>query len=72
MYGPPPQGRAIPVKVVVSVKKPREDTRQILETTVELRRYNQEETAFRFRLSAEGDLVENSVSTLRYPLITGR
>ncbi|WP_420565322.1 hypothetical protein [Thalassobaculum sp.] len=71
MYGPPPQGRAIPVKVVVSVKKPREETRQILETTVELRRYNQEETAFRFRLSSEGDLVENSVSTLRYPLITG-
>lgn len=72
MYGPPPQGRSIPVQVVVSVKKPLEDTRQILETTVELRRYNQEETAFRFRLSSDGDLIEDSVNTLRYPLITGK
>ncbi|MEQ8586155.1 MAG: hypothetical protein RLO01_00725 [Thalassobaculaceae bacterium] len=70
MYGAPPKDRAIPVTVVVSVKKPLEETRQLLETTVELRRYNQEETAFRFRLSADGDLVEGSVSTLRYPLVT--
>jgi hypothetical protein len=72
MYGPPPKGKTIPVKVVVSVKRPLEETRQLLETTVELRRHNQEETAFRFRLTGEGDLVDGSVSTLRYPLITRR
>jgi hypothetical protein len=60
----------IPVKVVVSVRRPLEDTRQILKTTVYLSRFNQEETAFRFRLTDEGNLVDNSVSTLRYPLIT--
>jgi hypothetical protein len=70
LYSPPPKGRSIPVKVVVSVKRPREEAQQILETTIELRRYNQEETAFRFRLTEYGDLVDGSVSTLRYPLIT--
>ncbi|MCH6587855.1 MAG: hypothetical protein IH805_06040 [Proteobacteria bacterium] len=39
---------------------------------VELTHRNQEETAYRFRLTAEGDLVDGSVSTLRRPLITGR
>ena len=72
MYGPPPKGRNIPVKVVVSVKRPLEETRQLLETTVTLERHNQEETAFRFRLTDDGDLVDGSVSTLRYPLITRR
>jgi hypothetical protein len=72
MYGPPPKGKVVPVKVVVSVKRPLEETRQLLETTVELHRHNQEETAFRFRLTGDGDLVEDSVSTLRYPLITRR
>jgi len=72
MYGPPPKGKTIPVKVVVSVKRPLEETRQLLETTVELHRHNQEETAFRFRLTEDGDLVKDSVSTLRYPLITRR
>lgn len=72
MYGPPPRSGTVPVNVVVSVKRRLEDTRQILKTVVELTRHNQEETAFRFRLTADGDLVQGSVSTLRRPLITGR
>jgi hypothetical protein len=36
-----------------------------------LERSNQEITAFRFRLDADADVVEGSVSTLSYPLITG-
>ncbi len=72
MYGPLPQGAAVPVNVVVSIKKKLEDTKQILKTVVELTRHNQEETAFRFRLTADGDLVPDSVNTLRRPLITGK
>ena len=71
MYGPPPPNTAVPVNVVVSVKQGLEDTRQILKTVVELSRHNQEETAFRFRLTADGALVPGSVSTLRRRLITG-
>ena len=71
MYGPLPRGVTIPVNVVVSVKRQYEDTEQILDTTVDLDRRGQEETAFRFRLTAEGQLVEGSVSTLRRPLVTG-
>ncbi len=72
MYGPLSRGDTVPVSIVVSVKKWLEDTRQLLATTVKLERHGQEETAFRFRLTSEGDLVEGSVSTLRRPLITGR
>lgn len=71
MYGTVPPGLVVPAKVVVSVRGKYESARQILMSTVELRQRNQEETAFRFRLTAEGDLVEGSVSTLRHPLITG-
>jgi len=71
MYGPIPFGTTVPVNVVVSVKPKYGELRQILETTVDLTRRSQEETAYRFRLTAEGELVENSVSTLRRPLITG-
>jgi len=70
MYGPLPAGLTIPVNVVVSVRPKFGDTRQILQTTVNLYRRNQEETAFRFRLTDEGDLVSGSVSTLRRSLIT--
>ena len=70
MYGPLPKGTAVPVRVVVSVKRPLEEAEQIAATTVELRSKNQEETAFRFRLDGEGHLVEGSVSKLRKPLIT--
>ena len=71
MYGPVPYGLTVPVKIVVSVKKKYDDTRQILETKIKLYRRGQEETAFRFRLDGEGELVPGSVSTLRRPLITG-
>jgi len=70
MYGNIKRGTHVPVKVVVSVKRPLEETRQILETTVNLVRHNQEVTAFRFRLDGEAELVEGSVSTLKRPLIT--
>ncbi len=72
MYGPLPPGVTVPVNVVVSVKKKYDDTNQILKTEIELTRKNQEETAFRFKLTGDGDLVPGSVSTLRRPLITGR
>ena len=71
MYGPLKPGVAVPVSVVVSVKKKYDTLQQILKTVVELRRRNQEETAFRFRLTAEGELVEGSVNTLRRSLIMG-
>ncbi len=70
MYGLVPTGLVVPVTVVVSVRAKYDSARQILKTIVKLRQRNQEETAFRFRLTAEGDLVEGSVSTLRRPLIT--
>jgi len=71
MYGPPPLKTGVPVNVVVSVKRKLEDTQQILATEITLTRHSQEETAFRFRLTGEGDLVAGSVSTLRRLLITG-
>ena len=70
MYGKLPAGIVVPVRVVVSVKAKYDSMRQILETSVELRRHNQEETAFSFRLTAEGDLVLGSVTTIRRRLIT--
>ena len=70
MYGKPPPNKGVPVKVVVSVKRPQVDTQQILTTDVTLSYQNQEETAFRFRLNEDGRLVPGSVSTLRRPLIT--
>ncbi len=72
MYGIVPPDRPVPVTVVVSVRKLYDEARQILKTDVELTYRNQEETAYRFRLTAEGDLVEGSVSPLRRPLVTGR
>ncbi|MCH7936166.1 MAG: hypothetical protein IH994_03620 [Proteobacteria bacterium] len=72
MYGPLPPGVTVPVNVVVSVRKKYDDTNQILKTNIKLTRRNQEETAFRFKLTGDGDLVPGSVSTLRRSLITGR
>jgi hypothetical protein len=72
MYGPVPGRGRVPVSVVVSVRGKYDSTRQILKSDVELTYRNQEETAFRFRLDGDGDLVEGSVSTLRRPLITRR
>lgn len=70
MYSLVPPGVKIPVKVVISVRKDMEATKQILQTEIVLVRRNQEETAFRFRVTGDGDLVENSVTTLRQRLIT--
>ncbi|MBT5300297.1 MAG: hypothetical protein HOL41_18365 [Rhodospirillaceae bacterium] len=70
MYGNIKAGQPVPVKIVVSVKRPLEETRQLLQTTVQLVRHNQEVTAFRFRLNSKAELVPGSVSTLRRPLIT--
>ena len=71
MYGPLAYGVTIPVTVVVSVKTKFDDARQILTSTVMLTHRGQEETAFRFRLDAEGALVKDSVSTLKRSMITG-
>ena len=65
-----PYGVTNPVNVVVSVKPKYGDVIQLLETTINLTRRNQEETADRFRLTAEGELVPDSVSTPNRPLIT--
>jgi hypothetical protein len=70
MYGSLPAGVRVPVKVVVSVRPKYGELRQLLQTQIELTRRNQEETAFRFRLTEEGDLVPGSVTTLRRRLIT--
>jgi hypothetical protein len=71
MYGALPAGMIVPVNVVVSARQQYGDLRQLLQTRVELRRHNQEETAFRFQLTERGDLVAGSVSTLRRRLVTG-
>lgn len=71
MYGVKPPDLVVPVRIVVSVKTKFESAHQILQTTVMLRDRNQEETAFKFRLNSDGELVPGSVSTLRHPLITG-
>jgi hypothetical protein len=71
MYGPLPKGVVVPVSVTVSTRQEFGHTRQILTSTVKLDHRNQEETAFKFRLTSEGELIKSSVSTLRHPLITG-
>jgi len=71
MYGPLPEGVTVPVNVVVSAKPKYGDMSQLLETTVNMTKRNQEETAFRFRLTEDGELVDGSGSTLRRPLVTG-
>ena len=70
MYGKIPAGVVVPVRVVVSVKAKYDTLRQILQTSVELQHRNQEETAFRFRLTGDGNLVPGSVTTLRRRLVT--
>jgi hypothetical protein len=53
------------VKVVASAKTdPSGPARQLVATTVELRRENQEVTALRFRLDANGQLQAGSVNSL--------
>ena len=70
MYGAVPPGVTVPVRVVVSVKRKHGSLRQILASEITLYQRHQEETAFRFRLDAKGELVEDSVNTLRRRLAT--
>ena len=70
MYGTVPLGVRVPVRVVVSAKPKYGELRQLLETRIELTRRNQEETAFRFQLTEDGELVPGSVTTLKRRLIT--
>jgi len=65
-----PPGMTVPVNIVVSVRTELEATRQILATQIKLTRRHQEETAYRFRLTSKGELIEDSVTTLRRRLIT--
>ncbi len=72
MYGPLKPGTKVPVSIVVGVKKKFDtELRQILKTVVRLERRRQEETAFRFQLTEEGELVAGSVNTLKRSLTTG-
>ncbi len=72
MYGPLKAGTIVPVSIVVGVKKKFDtDLQQILRTVIRLDRRNQEETAFRFQLTRDGDLVAGSVNTLKRSLIMG-
>ena len=55
----------VPVKIVASAKTdPNGPARQLVATTVELNRENQEVTALRFRLNAKGQLLAGSVNSL--------
>lgn len=63
----------IPIKIVASVKQtPDSSSRQIISTTVELKREGQELTAVRFRLDAQGQLVPGSLNSLYKPLRAAR
>ena len=70
MYGPLALGASVPVKIVVSTRRDDGEVRQILTTEILVRRHNQEITAFRFHLTDAGDLVTDSVTTLRRRLVT--
>jgi len=69
-YGPVEPGVTVPVNVIVSVRQQYDTLRQVLDSRVELYKKNQEETAFQFRLTEKGDVVEGSVNTLKRRLIT--
>ena len=57
------------VKIVASVKRdPTGAARQLVATTVQLRKESQELTALRFRLDSDGALVAGSVNSLFKPL----
>jgi hypothetical protein len=57
------------VKIVASVKRDQNGSaKQLVATTVQLRKEGQELTALRFRLLPDGDLVAGSVNSLFKPL----
>jgi hypothetical protein len=62
-------GGEVPVTVVASVKAAdQQSSKQILASSVALKREGQEITVFRFRLDAAGTLVPGSVTSLQKPL----
>lgn len=69
-YGHLVAGQPVPVEVAVSVRPLYGTLEQILHTTILLSRKNEETTAFRFKLTKRGELVDGSVSTLNKRLIT--
>ncbi len=70
MYGAWLEPVPVPVTIVVSVRKRNDELRQILRTQLLLSRHNQEETAFRFRLTSTGEVVPGSVNTLTRLMVT--
>ena len=59
----------VAVKIVASVKSdPTGPAKQLVATTVQLRKEGQELTALRFRLDSDGGLVAGSVNSLFKPL----
>lgn len=72
MYGPLPAGLEVPVQVIVSIKRRFDSLQPVIRTEVLLTRRNQEETATRFRLTGDGELVTGSVNNIRRRLITAR
>jgi hypothetical protein len=59
----------VAVKIVASVKgDPTGSAKQLVATTVQLRKEGQELTALRFRLDSDGGLVADSVNSLFKPL----
>jgi len=73
LYRNPAGVYPIPVTVTVSARTaPSAPTRHIVQTRVELDREGEEVTAFRFKLSDQGQLVPGSVHNLFTPLRSGR
>jgi hypothetical protein len=69
MYRTAAASLPIEVKVVASSKAgPTDSARQLVATTVKLRRENEELTAMRFRLDSKGQLVPGSIYSVYKPL----
>ena len=63
----------MPVTVVTSVNRPKEEhTQQLLASKVLLNREGEETTVYRFKLTAAGELVPGSVTNLFKELRTWR
>jgi hypothetical protein len=63
----------VPVKVTVSTRRsPAHPTSHLVQTRLDLVREGQELTAFRFKLTEQGELVSGSVHNLYTPLRSGR
>lgn len=58
----------LPVTVKVSLKDPRGDVKQVLQSNVELSFEGQETTVFRFKLDEKGAFVADSMNRIHKPL----